>query len=137
MSQRQKLLTLIRRRHREWLAGILAAILVLCVPAAAAVNITGTWSASFDSQIGHQDYTYQFEVKGKVLTGAIRSANGESAIEKGIVDNDTVTFVERMHYHAGAVTISYSGVIVSDDEIRFVRSVGNVTSEELLARRVR
>ena len=44
-------------------------LLPLAVLAADATNISGTWTASFDTQIGKQDYTYTFVVKGSQLTG--------------------------------------------------------------------
>ena len=36
-----------------------------------AADITGTWKASFDTQIGQQNYTFEFVVKGTTLTGKI------------------------------------------------------------------
>ena len=54
---------------------ILMSAVVLCGAAAVAadVDITGTWTASFDTQIGKQDYTYEFVVKDSVLTGEAKS----------------------------------------------------------------
>jgi hypothetical protein len=34
----------------------------------AAADITGKWTASFDTQIGEQRYTYEFKVTGSQLT---------------------------------------------------------------------
>ena len=61
---------------------ILMSAVVLCGAAAVAadVDITGTWTASFDTQIGMQEYTYEFVVKDSVLTGEAKSNLGEGPI---------------------------------------------------------
>ena len=46
---------------------ILAFAAILIAPAAAA-DVTGTWTASFDTQVGVQNYTYTFKVEGSKLT---------------------------------------------------------------------
>jgi len=104
--------------------------------AAQAADITGTWTASFDTQIGRQSYTYEFVVKGGELTGKAKSANGESPLKDGKVDKDTVSFVENLRFQDMDLTITYLGKIVSADEIRFTRMVGTVATEELVAKRV-
>ena len=48
------------RIHRTWLAIVLVAIMAMPM---AAADITGKWTASFDTQIGKQNYTYDFVVK--------------------------------------------------------------------------
>ena len=51
------------RTHRNWLmAGVL--VLLVMAPIAAA-DITGKWTASFDTQIGKQEYTDDFVVKAR------------------------------------------------------------------------
>lgn len=102
-----------------------------------AADISGSWSASFDTQIGKQNYTYEFQVKGTALTGKIKSANGESAVEDGTVEGDTVSFVEHMNYQGNTLKINYAGKIVSADEIDFTRSVGEFATEQLVARRLK
>ena len=114
----------------------LLAVLIASV-AAAAPDITGKWAASFDTQIGRQDYTYQFQLKGSTLTGKASSANGESDIQNGKVAGDTVTFLENFRYQGMTISITYTGTIVSVDEIRFIRQVGEFATEGLVAKRVR
>ena len=41
-----------------------------------AADVTGTWKSEFDSQIGHQKYTFTFKQDGAKLTG---KANRKSA----------------------------------------------------------
>jgi len=110
----------------------LAFALTIC---ASAADISGTWTASFDTQIGKQDYTYTFKVDGAKLTGTAKSANGESAIKDGKVDGDAVTFVENLKFQDMDIRIDYTGKVVSADEIKFTRKVGDFATEELVAKR--
>jgi hypothetical protein len=108
----------------------LGAVLVV-----AAEDISGTWKASFDTQIGQQNYTYTFAVKGTTLTGTAKSDNGETEIKDGKVEGDTVTFVENLSFQGMDIRIEYTGKIVSADEIKFTRKVADFATEELVAKR--
>ncbi len=121
--------------RRLILATAALALLPLAVLAAEAVNISGTWTTSFDSQVGEQKYTYTFKVEGGKLTGNAKSNLGEGAISDGKVDKDTVTFVEHLNYQGMVLDISYQGKIVSADEIKFKRDVGGQGGEEFTAKR--
>jgi hypothetical protein len=101
------------------------------------VDITGTWTASFDTQIGQQNYTYEFAVKDKVLTGKIKSEMSQSDVIDGKVDGDKVSFVEKLDFEGNEVRITYTGQIVSSDEIKFTRQVGEFATEQLVARRAK
>ena len=118
-------------------AAALSLAFVIATGSAAAPDITGTWSASFDTQIGRQDYTYQFQVKGSLLTGKASSANGESDILNGKVDGEKVTFLENFTYQGMTIPITYAGSIASVDEIKFTRRVAQFASEALVAHRVK
>jgi hypothetical protein len=103
----------------------------------AAADITGRWTAAFDTQIGEQKYTYTFQVKGSELTGTAASELATTAIRSGKVDGDTVTFVEPLDFMGMVLEITYTGKIVSDDQIDFTRRVADVATEMLVARRVK
>ena len=103
--------------------------------AADAVNISGTWTTSFDSQVGVQTYTYTFKQEGAKLTGTAKSNLGGGALSNGKVEKDTVTFVESLDYQGQALEISYTGKIVSADEIKFKRDVAGQGGEEFTAKR--
>ena len=109
----------------------------LVIGLSAAVDITGKWTASFDTQIGEQHYTYDFQVKGSQLTGTAKSDNGMSEIKNGKVDGDTVTFVEILDFQGMTLEISYTGKIVSADQIDFTRKVADIATETLVAKRVK
>jgi hypothetical protein len=123
--------------RRQFLAAAAIALLPLAALAAepAAINIAGTWTTSFDSQVGVQTYTYTFVVKGTELTGTFKSENGEGPITQGKVDKGVVTFVEVMTYQGMELSIAYTGNVVSADEIKFKRDVGGQGGEEFTAKR--
>jgi hypothetical protein len=124
----------LKMTSRRWLVVVVSGI-ALAGAALHAADITGTWTASFDTQIGQQNYTYEFAVEGSTLTGTAKSANGEYEIQDGKVDGDTVTFVENMKFQGMDIRIEYTGTVVSDDEITFTRKVGDFATEELGAKR--
>ena len=103
--------------------------------AAHAADISGTWTAAFDTQIGKQEYTYTFKVDGTKLTGKAKSTNGESDLQEGKVEGDKVSFVENLNFQGNAVKITYTGKVVSADEIKFSRDVAGFAQEELTAKR--
>ena len=103
----------------------------------AAVDVTGKWTADFDTQIGVQKYTYTFQVKGSELTGTAASELGTTVIKNGKVDGDTVSFMEPLDFLGMLLEISYTGKIVSEDQIDFTRQVADVATEKLVAKRVK
>jgi hypothetical protein len=116
------------------------AMLMLLVAGAQAwtQDVTGTWKASFDTQIGRMDYTYTFAVKDATLTGKIQSEmGGTTDVIDGKVDGDKVSFVEIFKYQGAEIRISYSGKVTSADEIRFTRQVAEFATEEVVAKRVK
>jgi hypothetical protein len=119
-------------------ARLLSLVLMLMLAASVrAADISGKWTASFDTQIGVQTYTYEFQVKDGKLTGKATSQNGESAIAEGKVEGDKVTFVENLNFQGMDLRITYSGKIVSDDEIKFTRNVADFATEDLVAKRAK
>jgi hypothetical protein len=112
-------------------------ILVLGLALSAwAADISGQWTATFNTQVGEQHYTYTFKVDGEKLTGTAKNDNGTSDIQSGTVKGDDVTFVENLDYQGQKLVITYTGKI-SGDEIKFTRDVGGVAKEDLVAKRVK
>ena len=114
----------------------LAALMLLPL-AALAADISGTWKASFDTSIGKQEYTYTFVVKNGMLTGKAKSATGESELAGGKVEGDNISFVETFNYQGNKVAITYTGKVISADEIQFSRDVSGMAHEELVAKRAK
>lgn len=112
-------------------------LLLTTATRAGVADITGKWSASFDTQIGVQNYTYDFVVKDTKLTGKAKSDLGESEILEGKVEGDKVSFVEMLKFQDMDIRIQYTGTVASDDEIKFTRQVADFATEQLVAKRVK
>src|SRR5580658_8401969 len=115
---------------------ILAALVLLTMTTAFAADATGTWTASFDTQVGPQNYTYTFKVEGGKLTGTAKSNLGEGTITMGTVNGDDIAFTENLTYEGMMLQIPYKGKI-SGDEIKFTRTVIEGITEDLVAKRVK
>lgn len=112
-------------------------IFVLSVALSAwAADISGQWTATFNTQVGEQHYTYTFKVDGEKLTGTAKSDNGTTDIQNGTVKGDDVSFVENLDYQGQKLAITYAGKI-SGDEIKFTRDVAGAAKEDLVAKRVK
>jgi len=113
---------------------MLAAMTTLALGA----DVNGTWTASFDTQVGVQKYTYTFKVDGNKLTGKAKSelANSESDIQEGTVNGDDISFVENLNFQDMPLRIVYKGKIAGD-EIKFTRTILDMFMEELVAKRVK
>lgn len=120
---------------------IITATAVLVVALLAGVrtaDVSGTWSATFDTQMGQQQYTYTFVVKGTELTGIAKgNLTGETKISDGKVDGQKITFVENATFMEMPVRFEYSGTMTSADEIKMSRKVLDIATEELVAKRVK
>ena len=120
---------------RIWGAVAVSAIVMSATAYAAdASAISGTWTTSFDSQVGKQSYTYVFKIDGGKLTGHSKSNFGESDLT-GTVAGDKVTFVENLNYQDMPLVITYTGQVISADAIKFKRDVGGQGGEEFTATR--
>jgi hypothetical protein len=101
-----------------------------------AADATGTWKASFDTQIGEQHYTDELKADKDQLTGKATNDRGTTDLSEGTVKGDEVFFVENITFQDQKVRIAYTGKI-SGDEIKFTRKVADFASEEFVAKRVK
>jgi len=103
-----------------------------------AADITGKWTAEFDTQVGLQKYVFEFKADGDKLTGRalanIAGAPSESDIQEGEISGDEISFVEVQNYQGQQVKIVYKGKI-SGNEINFKRTVADMIDEEFVAQR--
>jgi len=114
---------------------LVAATLCLVHGLAYAAGVDGTWTASFDTQVGKQTYTYTFKAAGAALTGTAKGdLVTDSTLSDGKVDGNKITFVENGSYMGMPVTFNYSGEVVGD-EIRFKREIMGFPAEEFVAKR--
>jgi hypothetical protein len=101
-----------------------------------ASDVSGQWTATFNTQIGEQHYTYTFKVDGEKLTGTAKNDMGTTDIADGKIKDDDISFVENLNFNGAQLVITYTGKI-SGDEIKFTRKVGDFATEELVAKRVK
>jgi hypothetical protein len=101
-----------------------------------AADITGTWTASFDTQIGVQNYTYTFKVEGNKLTGHMKSQYSDTDVQEGTINGDDISFVENLTFQGMELHIVYKGKI-SGDEIKLTRNVADIATEEAVAKRAK
>jgi major membrane immunogen (membrane-anchored lipoprotein) len=111
-------------------------VLAAVSAAAFAAGVAGKWTAAIDTQIGVQNYTYDFQVDGEKLTGTAKSQFSESQIAEGSVKGDEMSFVESLKFEDQVIRVVYKGKI-SGDEIKFNRQVGEIASEDFVAKRAK
>jgi len=118
---------------------ILAAFAPALLAPVGAAELAGRWHAEFDTQIGTQKYTYTFKVDGAQLTGTAaferETGNGEVALKDIKLEGDKISFVEPLKFDDQEISITYAGTITGD-EMKLTRQVGDIATEELVARRV-
>src|SRR6188474_387105 len=105
---------------------ILLALAALQLPAWGA-DVTGTWKAEFNTQIGVQKYTFTLKQEGETLTGKANAEIGgekyESKLKNGKVEGDVVSFVEELNFQGNDLEIRYDGKF-ADKELKLNRKVG-------------
>jgi len=116
-----------------------AAVLVVALAAFAfAADVTRTWTATFDTQVGSQEYTFVFKQEGAKLTGVAKSAfaKAETPITEGTVNGDDIAFVENLNYEGMPLRIVYKGKI-SGNTIELIRNVSEIADEKATAKRAK
>jgi len=98
-------------------------------------DASGTWTASFDTQVGKQEYTYVFQVKGATLTGTAKgNLITDSVLSDGKVDGNKISFVEKGTYMGMPLSFNYTGEL-KGDQIHFKRELMGFPAEEFDAKR--
>ena len=117
---------------------LLAALVVMQFSVWAA-DISGTWKAEFETQVGLQKYQFIFQLnEGKVTAkGFAETGDQKRDIEfkDAKLNGDTLTFVETRQIQDREIPVEFTGK-VSDNGIEFTRKVGDFGSQQALATRV-
>ena len=117
---------------------VVVALVFLSLSGLRAADVTGKWTATFNTELGEQSYTYDFVVKGTVLTGTAKgNLTGESKISDGKVEGDKISFVENVDFQGMPLRIAYTGQMTSADEIKMTRNVADIAMEQLVAKRAK
>jgi opacity protein-like surface antigen len=121
------------------IAAASAVLACLTLPARAA-DVSGKWTAQFDTQVGAQKYTFDLKADGAKLTGTAAfermGQTGTAELKEGKLDGDKLSFVEMLDFQGNALRIEYSGQLAGD-EIKFSRRVGDFATEEFVAKRAK
>jgi len=103
-----------------------------------AADVTGTWKADFETQIGLQQYTFDFAVSGGKLTARANvDTDGQKRdllFQNVTLDGDTLMFTETRTIGDRQIQIDFTGK-VSGQAIQFTRSVGDFGSQQSVATR--
>lgn len=100
-----------------------------------AADVSGKWTASFDTQVGKQSYAYEFKVQGGTLTGTAKgNLITDSVLSDGKVDGNKISFVEKGSYMGMPLSFNYTGELAGD-EIHFKRELMGFPAEEFVAKR--
>jgi len=124
---------------KTWRFTLTSMVAILALAALVrAADPSGRWTATFTTEVGEQQYTFEFKVKGSALTGTAKSnLLGESELQEGKVDGDKISFVENANFQGMPLKITYSGTMTSADEIAFTRNVADIANEKLVATRAK
>ena len=102
---------------------------------ALAATIDGKWNAAINTPMGARNYSFEFHVEGKNLTGkAVDEQGNATEIKEGKIDGDNVSFVEEHNGDMGSIRIVYNGKL-NGDEIKFTRKVGDFGTDDFAATR--
>ena len=117
-----------------------AGVVLVWALGALAADVTGKWTAEFDSQVGPQKYVFELKAEGGKVTGKASfermGQKGEAELKDGKLAGDDISFVETLDFQGQPIPITYTGKLAGD-EIKFTRTVGDFAKEEFVAKRVK
>jgi len=97
----------------------LLALVCLSALSLFAADISGNWKATAEGPNGPMERTFAFKQEGTKLTGkTVSSFTGESVIQNGKVEGDSVTFTIDVRFGDNEMKLNYKGKI-SGDTIKF------------------
>jgi hypothetical protein len=96
---------------------------------------TGKWTATFDTEVGQQSYTWDLTAAGSKLTGTYTSSNGNGIIAEGNINGSDLSWVENLKFQGRDLRIEYSAKL-SENEIKITRKIAGAEPEEFVAKRV-
>ena len=113
------------------------AVSALAAGIAFAADVSGNWTASFETQVGTQTYTFDLHAQGSTLTGKTKgNLTGENPISDGKVDGNKISFVEKATYQGMPLVFNYTGEL-KGDQIHFKRELMGFMPEEFDAKRAK
>ncbi len=116
---------------------LLLVFLGLAAITAMAADVNGQWIAQVPGRGGQtSETTFQFKADASKLTGSITTQRGESQINDGKIDGDTISFTQSLEFGGNQFKFLYEGK-VSGGEIKFTRKRegGEGQAQEFVAKR--
>lgn len=117
-----------------------AVLFIASITLGRAADLAGKWTSEFDSQIGVQKYSFEFKQDAGSFTGKASyehsMGKGDSALKNIKQSGDDVSFTESLRINDVDLVVTYSGKI-SGDEIKLTRVVGDIATEQIVAKRVK
>jgi hypothetical protein len=93
---------------------------------ASAADISGTWKAEAEGPNGSMERTFVFKVDGNKLTGKTTSSMlGESVINDGKVEGDTLSFTIKVNFGGEDMNLQYKGKVSGETMKLTVEAAGN------------
>ena len=90
-------------------------LLTLMLMPALAADIAGTWKGVAETDNGRMERTFVFKVDGTKLTGTTtHNMFGESTIQDGKVEGDTVSFWISLKVQDNDAKVTYKGKLEGD-----------------------
>lgn len=80
---------------------------ILLAPAAFGSDVTGKWTAEFETPRGVSELEFNLKVEGDKVTGTVSSRRGESDIQDGKITGDEISFKQVMNF-GREITILYT-----------------------------
>jgi hypothetical protein len=103
-------------------------------------SVAGKWKAEFESQVGKQNYTFEFKVEDGKLTGRAigerETGTNDVKIVEGKIKGDEISFVEPLQIQDNEVRVEYTGKL-KGDEIKLHRKVADFAEYDIVAKRVK
>jgi hypothetical protein len=85
--------------------------------AGSAVNITGSWSVTVETQAGSGNPSFTFKQEGETLTGTYKGQFGEAPV-KGTVKGNDISFTIKINAQGQELTVTYTGKVESKDAMK-------------------
>jgi hypothetical protein len=118
---------------------ILAVMVAGLAWSAQAADVAGKWVGEFESQVGHQKYTFTFQTTADKLQATAEAESDQGNRHVAFTDvkqtGDTLSFAEMRQIQDNEIRIDYTGK-VSEGKIQFTRKVGDFGSQEFAAKPV-
>jgi hypothetical protein len=74
-------------------------------------DVTGKWAGKMETPNGSREVTMTFKADGAALTGSVSGRNGETPIENGKIEGDTLTFTVTRKFNDREMKTNYKGTI--------------------------